>query len=587
MRHSYAHGTADRYSRSLFKPIFITTLIVLSLLMLSTPSTFAALQKSAASANSISLSWTATGDDGSTGTASQYDIRYSTAIITPANWDAATQVTGEPLPQPSGTVQSFTVTGLNPGTTYYFAMKAADEVPNWSPLSNVVSGTTDNEAIPPAQVADLAAGNATASTINLTWTAPGDDGNVGTATQYDIRYSTAVITDANWDAATPVSGEPAPAAAGTPQSYTVTGLNPSTTYYFGIKTADEVANWSLLSNIPSLATTGETTAPAAVANLNALLPTQTSLTLVWTAPGDDGNTGTATQYDIRYSTNSINNGTWNSATQISGEPTPSVAGTPESLTVTGLAENTTYYFAIKTADEVPNWSALSNIASGTTTLDQTPPAPINDLIAVEGQATGSVDLTWTAPGDDGLFGTATMYEIRYAHDSLTETNWETATVNAFPPVPVASGLPQTATLAGLTPGDMYYVGIKAYDDAGNASVISNCDTAVAKVDLSLGNDENEDNLPTTYELAQNFPNPFNPSTMISVTLPRSGEAELVVFNSTGQQVKTLLTGMLAAGEHSVEWNGTDDTGRPVATGVYYYRLAANDFVQTKKMMLLK
>jgi hypothetical protein len=118
-------------------------------------------------------------------------------------------------------------------------------------------------------------------------------------------------------------------------------------------------------------------------------------------------------------------------------------------------------------------------------------------------------------------------------------------------------------------------------------LISNCDTAVAKVDLSLGNDENEDNLPTTYELAQNFPNPFNPSTMISVTLPRSGEMELVVFNSTGQQVKTLLAGVLAAGEHSVEWNGTDDTGRPVATGVYYYRLAANDFVQTKKMMLLK
>jgi hypothetical protein len=91
--------------------------------------------------NSCTLTWTAPGDDGSSGTASQYDIRYSTSITTTGNWDSATQATGEPAPQIAGTTQTMTVTGLSPSNNYYFAMKTADEVPNWSGLSNTAPGT--------------------------------------------------------------------------------------------------------------------------------------------------------------------------------------------------------------------------------------------------------------------------------------------------------------------------------------------------------------------------------------------------------------------------------------------------------------
>ena len=94
--------------------------------------------------------------------------------------------------------------------------------------------------------------------------------------------------------------------------------------------------------------------------------TTSSTTLTWTAPGDDGSQGTASQYDIRYSTSEITEATWNSATQCTGEPTPQTAGSSENFTVTGLTPDTTYYFALKTADEVPNWSGLSNVVSGTT-----------------------------------------------------------------------------------------------------------------------------------------------------------------------------------------------------------------------------
>ncbi len=91
----------------------------------------------------------------------------------------------------------------------------------------------------------------------------------------------------------------------------------------------------------------DVTPPAAVSNLATSSPTSSSITLSWTAPGDDGNTGTATSYDIRYSTSAINDSNWASATQVSGEPTPLVAGTNQNMVITGLSPSTTYYFAIK------------------------------------------------------------------------------------------------------------------------------------------------------------------------------------------------------------------------------------------------
>ena len=82
-------------------------------------------------------------------------------------------------------------------------------------------------------------------------------------------------------------------------------------------------------------------------------PTPTSLDVTWTAVGDDADAGTAASYDLRYSTSLIDTTTWASAIQVADEPAPRAAGTPESLTVNGLSPSTTYYFALKVADEVP------------------------------------------------------------------------------------------------------------------------------------------------------------------------------------------------------------------------------------------
>ena len=113
----------------------------------------------------------------------------------------------------------------------------------------------------------------------------------------------------------------------------------------------------------------------------------------------------ATTYDVRFSTSPITEANWASASRAANEPTPSPAGTPETLTVAGLAEATTYYFALKTADEEGNLSALSNVAGNATASDSTPPATIKDLTATGGEEDGEIILSWTAPGDDDEVGT--------------------------------------------------------------------------------------------------------------------------------------------------------------------------------------
>ncbi len=422
---------------------------------------------------SIDLTWTAPGDDGNTGTASSYDIRYSTSTIDENNWASATLVTNEPTPSAAGNTDTVTVSGLTSGTTYYFAIKTSDEVPNVSALSNCESGTTATpDTTAPAAVADLATSNPSGSSIALTWTAPGDDGSTGTATSYDIRYSTSTIDENNWASATPVSNEPTPSAAGNTDTVTVSGLTSDTTYYFAMKTSDEVPNVSALSNcVPG--TTLDVTAPTAVSNLAAVSPTTTGITLTWTAPGDDGSTGTATSYDIRYSTSTINEGNWASTTSVSNPPTPSAAGNTDTVDVSGLTPGTTYYFAMKTSDEVPNISALSNVASETTVAaDITAPAAVTDL-AVGNPSETSLTLTWTAPGDDGSTGTATSYDIRYSTSTIDESNWASATPVTNEPTPSAANSNESMTVSGLTSGTTYYFALKTSDEVPNVSALSN------------------------------------------------------------------------------------------------------------------
>ena len=97
----------------------------------------------------------------------------------------------------------------------------------------------------------------------------------------------------------------------------------------------------------------------------------------------------------------------------------------------------------------------------------------------------------------------------------------------------------------------------------------------------------QSNLPGSFALSQNYPNPFNPETQIAYVLPEGSDVNIEIYDLLGQRVKTLVDGYQSAGNHTVIWNGCDDYGKTVSSGIYFYKMKAGDFVETKKMSLMR
>lgn len=95
------------------------------------------------------------------------------------------------------------------------------------------------------------------------------------------------------------------------------------------------------------------------------------------------------------------------------------------------------------------------------------------------------------------------------------------------------------------------------------------------------------NNPADYSLANNYPNPFNPSTTIEFNIGSSEYVTLEIYNSLGEKVKTLASGIFPMGRHSLKWDATDDSGNKVNSGIYIYRITTENYVNTKRMLLLK
>ena len=100
-------------------------------------------------------------------------------------------------------------------------------------------------------------------------------------------------------------------------------------------------------------------------------------------------------------------------------------------------------------------------------------------------------------------------------------------------------------------------------------------------------EKEEASVPKEFSLSQNYPNPFNPQTVIEYALPKESQVSITVYNILGQRVKVLKDEFEKEGYKRVVWDGRDDSGEEVASGVYFYRIVAKDFVKTKKMMMVK
>jgi len=129
---------------------------------------------------------------------------------------------------------------------------------------------------------------------------------------------------------------------------------------------------------------------------------------------------------------------------------------------------------------------------------------------------------------------------------------------------------------------------------GNNNTLSKPSDLMARVlnwfglDVTITGTEDEDLLvPAEFSLEQNYPNPFNPSTMISFSLKEDANITLVVYSILGNKVATVYSGRAGMGRHEFEWNGENDSGRAVSSGIYLYRLEVGVNSLTRKMLLLK
>jgi hypothetical protein len=94
-------------------------------------------------------------------------------------------------------------------------------------------------------------------------------------------------------------------------------------------------------------------------------------------------------------------------------------------------------------------------------------------------------------------------------------------------------------------------------------------------------------LPDKFELEQNYPNPFNPVTNIRFALPEAVYVSLKIYNSRGHLVRTMISDFMDAGYHNIQWDGLNQSGMRVSTGMYFYRFKAGNFIQIRKMTLMK
>jgi hypothetical protein len=137
----------------------------------------------------------------------------------------------------------------------------------------------------------------------------------------------------------------------------------------------------------------------------------------------------------------------------------------------------------------------------------------------------------------------------------------------------------------LSGGKLYFdmVNEKGYSICGSNQVDAN-----APIAIKPGGDEEIDlTKPTQFSLEPNYPNPFNPETVIEFSLPQDSRVNLKVYNVLGQVVTTLVDEMLPAGVHSVTWNGKNDRGSDVASGIFFYRIKAGNYESIQKMTLLR
>lgn len=286
-----------------------------------------------------------------------------------------------------------------------------------------------------------------------------------------------------------------------------------------------------------------------------------SLSLAWTAPGDDDAVGTATSYEVRRSNSTLTNANFDAGTLVANPPGPLPAGTRQTMVVRGVTRGTPYYFAVRAQDAAGNVSNVSNSVYWDWELDAAPPAAPADASA-EVQAEGrSVTITWRPNSEADLAGYH-VYRATVVSGPWTRITTAPLTAARY----TDSAIPVDAT-------DLIYQ-LSAVDAVGNESARSRGIRVTVKSTSAVA--------PLTWKLLPAYPNPSRLSevTRVPIEVPASAnEAHVDLVDGGNQLVRRFDVTGASFGVTEIVWDGTNATGRLCAPGVYRAWLIAGDVRQ--------
>ncbi len=496
---------------------------------------------SSASVTSLNVSWTAPANAGPAIT--DYDYRHR--VTSPqGSWTEVTTTTITAL--------SATITQLTEDTEYEVQVRATNDE-GTSGWSGSGSGSTDANASPsftsPARF--NAAENQTA--VGTVQASDSDTGDSVTgyaiqggadASKFSIVASTGALTFAS------APNFEAPADTDTDNGYVVVVRAMSGTGE-RVKTADQT--------ITVTVTDMEGEAPGVPAAPLVSSASVTSVTAAWTAPANAG--PPITDYDYRHRV-TLSQGSWTEVT--------TTTITALSATITQLTEDTEYDVQVRaTNDEgTSGWSGSgTGTPTGSTEAGAIANAPEN-LQATAGNA--EVTLRWDAPNNDSG-ADITGYAYRYK-----ESGGDFIAYTDIPESGPGEANARSYTVTELTNGLEYVFHVRALNQHGGGL------PAEATVTLpGIVSSESEE-LPAEVTLSTNYPNPFNPETTIRYALPQAGEVRLVVYDLLGHEVAVLVDQSRPAGNHTVRFGAGN-----LSSGLYVYRLQAQDKTIVRTMMLVK
>jgi hypothetical protein len=172
-----------------------------------------------------------------------------------------------------------------------------------------------------------------------------------------------------------------------------------------------------------------------------------------------------------------------------------------------------------------------------------------------------------------------LFEWQQSQPQVSKYSIELDTTDQFTTPFINSDITDTTYLyTGLLPNKNYWWRVRAFNSNGwgDYSEVRTFST------LFVGIDDGESQIPTKFSLEQNYPNPFNPTTTITYTIPKESQVSLKIYDVMGREVVELASGRQTAGSYTVEFDASS-----LASGTYFYKLTAGEFVSVKKMVLLK